>query len=737
MALNIVQKIAIELGLKPQQIENVIKLLDEENTIPFIARYRKEMTGELDEVRLRQIDKSLKYLRSLQARKEEILRLIQEQGKLTPELQTAIEKAEKLQEVEDLYLPYKPKRRTRATVAREKGLEPLAQIILKQELETGTPEAIAVSFVNAEKGVADVEEALKGAMDIVAEVISDDAEVRKQVRAITKNRGIIRSVLKEKSENGKPETEASPQEAEVYQMYFDYQEPIKTIPPHRLLAINRGEKRGFLRVGLEIPIEDALQPIEALYLKNRKSIFTPYLQDAIKDSYKRLIVSSIETDIRAEATLIAEEHAIKIFSTNLKNLLFQPPVRDKVILGIDPGYRTGCKIAIVDGTGKLLVTSTIYPHPPQSKVEESKKILESLIEKHQVDIIAIGNGTASRESEVLVIGLIKELKRPVKYIIVDEAGASVYSASELAAEEFPDLDVSLRGTASICRRLQDPLAELVKIDPKSIGVGQYQHDVDQRLLSDALDVVVESCVNYVGVDVNTASISLLRYVSGITAAVARNIVQYRNSHGKFTSREDLKQISRLGDQTFVQAAGFLRIAGGNNPLDNTPIHPESYGTAQGLLKHLGLKLEDLSNRAHLIALSTNRRSLSLPKVAEQLKVGLPTLKDILAALERPGRDPRSDLPPPIFRSDVLDVSQLKVGMTLKGVVRNVVDFGVFVDIGVKQDGLIHISQLSDKYVKHPMDVVSVGQVVAVKVINIDEKRGRIGLSMRTSLMNDE
>jgi len=725
MAFNIIQKIAIELNLRPQHIENVIKLLDEENTIPFIARYRKEMTGELDEVRLRQIDKLLKYLRNLQARKEEVLRLIQEQGKLTPELQAAIEKAEKLQEVEDLYLPYKPKRRTRATIAREKGLEPLAQLILQQELETGTPEAVAAPFIGAEKGVTDVEEAFKGAMDIVAELISDDAEVRKQVRAFTKDKGILHSTLREKTDG-----EGPPPEADVYQIYFDYREPIKTMPPHRILAINRGEKRGVLRVTLEVPVEEIFQLIEARYLKNRGSIFTPYLLEAIRDSYRRLIASSIETDIRAEATLIAEEHALKIFSSNLKNLLLQPPVRGKVVLGIDPGYRTGCKVAVVDETGKLLATATIYPHPPQSKSEESKRTLEAWIEQHKVDVIAIGNGTASRETEVLVAGLIKGLPRPVKYIIVDEAGASVYSASELAAEEFPDLDVSLRGTVSICRRLQDPLAELVKIDPKSIGVGQYQHDVDQRLLSEALDAVVESCVNYVGVDVNTASVSLLKYVSGITAGVARNIVQYRNTHGKFACREDLKQVPRLGEQTFVQAAGFLRIPGGTNPLDNTPIHPESYEAARGLLKHLGLKLEDLNNKAHLIALTTNRRTLNLPKVADQLHVGLPTLKDILAALERPGRDPRSDLPPPIFRSDVMDVSQLKVGMILKGIVRNVVDFGVFVDIGVKQDGLVHISELSHKYVKHPMDVVSVGQVVDVKVINIDEQRGRIGLSMR-------
>ncbi|HWP46252.1 MAG TPA: Tex family protein [Candidatus Limnocylindrales bacterium] len=724
MVLDIAQKIATELNLKSHQVENVIQLLDEENTIPFIARYRKEMTGELDEVQLRQIDKLLKYLRHLQVRKEEVIRLIQEQGKLTPELKEAIEKAEKLQEVEDLYLPYKPKRRTRATIAKEKGLEPLAQLILQQELETGTPEVVAESFVNPEKGVPDSEEALKGAMDIVAEIISDDAEVRKQVRAITKSKGVLRSTRKEKVE---PEDSV---EADVYQLYFDYQEPVKTIPPHRLLAINRGEKRGVLRVTLQVPVEDVLQAIEALYVKNRKSIFTPYLLNAIQDSYKRLIAGSIETDIRAEATLMAEEHALKIFSSNLKNLLLQPPVRDKVVLGIDPGYRTGCKVAVVDETGKLLATATIYPHPPQSKVEEARKTLEALIEHHKVDIIAIGNGTASRETEVFVAGLIKSLQRPVKYIIVDEAGASVYSASEVAAEEFPDLDVSLRGTVSICRRLQDPLAELVKIDPKSIGVGQYQHDVDQRLLSEALDAVVESCVNYVGVDVNTASVSLLKYVSGITAAVAKNIVQYRNTHGKFTSREELKQVPRLGEQTFVQAAGFLRIAGGTNPLDNTPIHPESYEAARGLLKHLGLKLEDLNNKAHLIALATNRRGLDLVKIAHQLHVGLPTLKDILTALERPGRDPRSDLPLPVFRSDVMEISQLKVGMVLKGIVRNVVDFGVFVDIGVKQDGLIHISELSHKYIKHPMDVVSVGQVVDVKVINIDERRGRIGLSMK-------
>lgn len=724
MVFDIAQKIATELSLKSHQVENVIKLLDEENTIPFIARYRKEMTGELDEVQLRQIDKLLKYLRHLQIRKEEVLRLIQEQGKLTPELKEAIEKAEKLQEVEDLYLPYKPKRRTRATIAKEKGLEPLAQLILQQELETGTPEAVAESFVNPDKGVPDPEEALKGAMDIVAEIISDDAEVRRQVRGITKSKGILRSTRKEKTE-----TEGSV-EADVYQMYFDYQEPVKTIPPHRLLAINRGEKRGVLRVALQVPVEEVLQAIEALYVKNRKSIFTPYLLKAIEDSYKRLIAGSIETDIRAEATLMAEEHALKIFSSNLKNLLLQPPVRDKVVLGIDPGYRTGCKVAVVDETGKLLATATIYPHPPQSKVEESRKTLEALIVQHKVDIIAIGNGTASRETEVFVAGLIKALPRPVKYIIVDEAGASVYSASEVAAEEFPDLDVSLRGTVSICRRLQDPLAELVKIDPKSIGVGQYQHDVDQRLLSEALDAVVESCVNYVGVDVNTASVSLLKYVSGITAAVAKNIVQYRNTHGKFTSREELKRVPRLGEQTFVQAAGFLRIAGGTNPLDNTPIHPESYEAARGLLKQLGLKLEDLNKKTHFIALATNRRGLDLARVADQLHVGLPTLKDILAALERPGRDPRSDLPLPVFRSDVMEISQLKVGMILKGIVRNVVDFGVFVDIGVKQDGLIHISELSHKYIKHPMDVVSVGQVVDVKVINIDEQRGRIGLSMR-------
>ena len=712
-----IEFVANELGLNPVQIKNTIQLLDEGNTVPFIARYRKEVTGSLDENAIRSIEERMQYLRNLEARKQTILKSIEEQGKLTPELKQRIEKTTKMQELEDLYLPYKPKKRTRATVARERGLEPLAELILKQETTEGSPEELAAPYVNAEKEVNSVEEALQGARDIVAEIISDDADVRKRVRQRTFKTALLRSEVK-KTEERTP-----------YEQYYDFSESVNTIPPHRILAINRGEKEGVLKVSVDVDTRIMTDEIESMYVKNPQSVFVEHLKEAIKDSYTRLIAPSIAREVRNELTEKADAHAIAVFAENLKNLLLQPPVRGKKIMGIDPGYRTGCKVAVIDETGKYLEGATIYPHPPQNKYFEAKSVVRGMANKYSVDIIAIGNGTASRETEQMVAEVISEMKdeRKLAYIIVNEAGASVYSASKVAQQEFPDLEASMRGNISIARRLQDPLAELVKIDPKSIGVGLYQHDVNQRSLATALGQVVESAVNNVGVNLNTASASLLKYVSGLTGRTAESIVTYRNEHGSFRSREDLKQVDGIGEVAFQQAAGFLRIPEGDNPLDNTAIHPESYRATQKLLQKLGI--EDIQKEGREVKKKIKESGVHLQELLTELGIGEPTFNDILDNLEKPGLDPRDELPKPILKSEVLKMEDLKEGMVLKGTVRNVVDFGAFVDIGVKQDGLVHVSKMAKKYVKNPLEVVSVGDVVEVKVVSIDLERGRIGLSM--------
>ncbi len=715
--LDMIRLIADELNLKAFQVQNTIELLDSGNTVPFIARYRKEATGSLDENQIRAIQDRIQYLRTLEARKETILKSIEEQGKLTPELKAKIEKATKLQEVEDLYLPYKPKKRTRATVAKEKGLEPLAEMILKQEITEGAPEEFAVKFVNDEKEVRTVEEALQGARDIVAEVVSDDADVRKAIREATFKTGLLQSEKKH-AEGRTP-----------YEMYYEYSEPIKSIPPHRVLAINRGENEGVLKVSVEVETPQMIALIEALYIKNEKSIFIDHLRKAIEDSYQRLIFPSIQREVRAALTEKADEHAIGIFAKNLKNLLLQPPVRGKVIMGIDPGFRTGSKVAVIDPTGKYLEGTTIYPHPPQNDYIKAKSTVRELINRYDVDVIAIGNGTASRETEMMVAELIREMKdeRKVEYVIVNEAGASVYSASKVAQEEFPELEASMRGNISIARRLLDPLAELVKIDPKSIGVGLYQHDVNQKRLAEALHQVVESAVNMVGVNLNTASASLLKYISGLTSRTANNIVKHRDAHGPFRNREELKQVDGIGEIAFQQAAGFLRIPDGDNPLDNTSIHPESYEATRKLLEKFGI--EDVRLGGKLLRKKIKESNIDLQALLDELGIGEPTFNDILDNLEKPGLDPRDEMPKPIFKSDVLKMEDLREGMVLKGTVRNVVDFGAFVDIGVKQDGLVHVSQMAKKYVKNPLEVVAVGDVIDVKVVSIDLERGRIGLSM--------
>ncbi|WP_069650345.1 Tex family protein [Caloranaerobacter ferrireducens] len=715
--MDIVKKLIEEFGLKRYQVENTIRLIDEGNTIPFIARYRKEQTGELSDVVLREFSQRLSYLRNLESRKEEVIRLISEQGKLTDELKKEITEADVLQRVEDLYRPFRPKRRTRATIAKEKGLKPLANIILAQEIVDISLEDLAKQFINEEKGVNSIEDAYNGAKDIIAEIISDNAEFRRVIRNVTFNKGMIVS-------------KAVDQESEsVYEMYYDYKEPVKRIPNHRILAINRGEKEKYLRVKIDAPYEEIMTYLMDNVITNDKAITTEYLKEAIEDGYKRLIAPSIEREIRNSLTERAEEHAIKVFARNLKNLLMQSPVKGKVVMGFDPAFRTGCKIAVVDETGKLLATTTVYPTEPQNKIEETKKELKELIDKYDVDIIAIGNGTASRESELIVAEMLSEIDKNTCYTIVSEAGASVYSASEVANEEYPDINVSLRGAISIARRLQDPLAELVKIDPKHVGVGQYQHDINQKKLDEALKGVVEDCVNSVGVDLNTASVSLLRYIAGISSSVAKNIVKYREQNGKFKNREELKQVPRLGDKVFVQCAGFLRISDGTNPLDNTSVHPESYDVTIKLIERLGFSEEDIKNGS-LKEIDKNLKDINIEILAKDLGVGLPTLKDIIKELKKPGRDPRDEMPKPVFRTDVLKIEDLKTDMVLTGTVRNVVDFGAFVDIGVKQDGLVHISQLSNKFIKHPMEVVSVGDIVKVKVIEVDVKKGRIALSMR-------
>lgn len=713
---DIVAQLIREFDLKPYQVQNTIKLVDEGCTIPFIARYRKEQTGELNDQVLRELYDRLVYLRNLESRKEEVRRLIEEQEKLTDEISSALEACTSMQEVDDIYRPFKPKRRTRASIAREKGLEPLAEIIFGQNIFSGDIIEIAQSYIDPEKGVNSADDALAGAMDIIAEDVSDDAEIRKNVRQLFFKHGVLVS-------------RAAKEEDSVYRMYYDFREPISRIARHRVLAVNRGEKEGFLQVKIEVPEELIIEFLLAKTVRKKRSITSEFVVKAVEDSYKRLISPSVENEVRNELTELAGEQAIKVFAENLRNLLLQPPVKGRVVLGLDPAYRTGCKLAVVDDTGKVLATDVIYPTPPQNRVEDAERILLHLIEKYKVDIVSIGNGTASRESEIFTAGVLKKLDRRVYYMVVSEAGASVYSASKLGAEEFPDFDVSLRSAISIARRLQDPLAELVKIDPKAIGVGQYQHDMNQKRLSETLRGVVEDCVNSVGVDLNTASPALLSYVSGINAAVAKNIVDYRENFGRFTSRQELKKVKKLGEKTFEQCAGFLRIPEGQNILDNTSVHPESYDAAAKLLKLTGYSLDDVKN-GKLDGLEKEVRKRGIESVASAIGVGVPTLRDIINELQKPGRDPRDELPKPILMTDVLSIDDLKPGMVLTGTVRNVADFGAFVDVGVHQDGLVHISELSDKYVRNPMDVVSVGDIVKVRVLAVDVERKRISLSMK-------
>ncbi len=710
--------IAEELSISEKQVQSTIELLDDENTVPFIARYRKEVTGGLDEEQIRAIEDRIRYLRILEDRKQTVLKSIEEQGKLTDELREKIEAATRLQEVEDLYLPYKPKRRTRATIAKEKGLEPLAQRMWEQQDTEGDPEAIAAEFIDEEKGVASAAEALAGARDIIAEWISDDADVRKLVREMTWDQGMLVSEAKD------------PDNVDVYEIYAEFKQPLKRMVPHRTLAINRGEREGFLRVKIDAPVEDILQRLQKKFINNPDCIFIEELKAAIADSHQRLVAPAIERELRNRLTEEAEEHAIKVFAENLRNLLLQPPVKGHIIMGIDPGYRTGCKVAVIDETGKYLEGDTIYPHEPKNRWDYSKIQLKTLIEKYNVTTIAIGNGTASRETEQLVAEVIGEMpERQLQYTIVNEAGASVYSASPLAREEFPDLDAAQRGNISIARRLLDPLAELVKIDPKSIGVGLYQHDVNQTNLATALDRVVESAVNSVGVNLNTASVALLRYVSGLRKSLAENIIAYRNEHGRFRNRMELLQVKGMGPKVFTQCAGFLRIPDSDVFFDSTAIHPESYEAAEKFLARLGMKPEEARGQGHLVKSKLKELGKSVPELAQEIGVGIPTLEDIIDAIEKPDRDPRDDMPKPIFRSDVLKMEDLRPGMILKGTVRNVVDFGAFVDIGVKQDGLVHKSQMAKRYVKDPLEIVKVGDVIDVKILSVDVERGRIGLSM--------
>jgi uncharacterized protein len=703
-----------EFNLKPIQIKNVLELIDAGNTIPFIARYRKEMTGSLDDQVLRELSERYDYLKNLDARKRDVARLIEEMGKMTAELSVAIEKAGTLQEIEDIYRPYKPKRRTRAMIAREKGLDPLAAAILSGLKPDDLLEREALAYVDPEKDLNAAEDALQGARDIIAEEISDNAEFRKEIRNMFRRYGLL-------------ESKARKEEDTVYRMYYDFKEPVASLVSHRILAINRGEKEEVLKVQVTIAEDKVLAYLFTRYGAEKGG--RRHLAMAIEDAWKRLIYPSVEREIRSELTEKAEEQAMVVFRENLKNLLMQPPVHNKVVLGLDPAYRTGCKICVVDGTGKVLATTVVYPTPPQNKTEEAKKVLMALIEKYKVDVISIGNGTASRESEIFVADMLKEIKRDVKYMVVSEAGASVYSASKLGAAEFPEFDVSLRSAASIARRLQDPLAELVKIDPKAIGVGQYQHDMNQKRLGESLGGVVEDAVNKVGVDLNTASPSLLSYVSGISTALAENIVAYREKEGSFNNRQALKKVPKLGPKAFEQCAGFLRIRDGENVLDNTAVHPESYAACEALLKKTGCTADDIrTHNLALLDLVVNKTGLKA--LAEELNIGEPTLKDILDELKKPGRDPREELPPPLLKREVLDLKDIRPGMVLTGTVRNVADFGAFVDIGVHQDGLVHISQLADRFVKNPMEVVSVGDIVTVKVLDIDPVRKRISLSMR-------
>ncbi len=709
----IIKQVAKELSLALKQVRTTSELLEEGNTIPFIARYRKEMTGELDENQLRLIEERLVYLRNLEDRKVEVIRIIEEQGKLTGELKKSITQAVKLQEVEDLYRPYRQKRKTRASVAKEKGLEPLAVWIWSQPKQGNVLEE-AARYINAELGVDDAEAALQGAKDILAENIADDAAIRAWIRRYTLDHGMLTSEAKDAEQES------------VYENYYDYRELAKKMPPHRILAINRGERESILKVGLEVPPEPAHRHMEGQIIKGASAV-QDVLRAVIEDAYKRLIAPSIEREVRAELTEKGESQAISVFSANLRNLLLQPPIHGKRVLGVDPAYRTGCKLAVVDDTGKLLEVAVTYPTPPHNKKREAAEVFHRMIKQYDIGLIVIGNGTASRETEQFVAEIIQENgDESLVYLIVNEAGASVYSASKLAQEEFPDLDVAERSAASIARRVQDPLAELVKIDPKAIGVGQYQHDVSQKILEESLKAVVESAVNHVGVDVNTASPSLLSYVAGVNATIAKNIVKYREENGRFTNRRQLQKVPRLGAKTYEQCVGFMRIGEGENPLDRTPIHPESYKVVDQLFKELQVELDKLGSKELSVLLSEQQPE----QLAVKLDVGVPTLRDILDSLQRPGRDPREEMPLPIFRTDVLKIEDLVEGMELQGTVRNVIDFGAFVDIGIKSDGLVHISQLSNGYVKHPMDVVSVGDNVTVWVMNVDTKKGRVGLTMK-------
>ena len=723
--MDIIAKLAEEFHIRTAQVEQTVALIDEGNTIPFIARYRKEVTGGLSDVVLRDLDERLKYLRNLEERKEEVLRLIEEQGKLTEELKAEIEKAEVLQRVEDLYKPFKQKKATRASKAKEKGLEPLAMILYAQQLTDGVPEDAAAPFVNPEKEVHTPQEALAGACDIIAEMIADDPEITKDVRAKTL---AIATLV----------TEAvDPEEKTVYEMYYDRAEALAKIPNHRVLAINRGEKEKTLKVKLSLETEKIHELIAASVIRNEKSIFYEMLQGTIADAYKRLMAPSIEREMRNMLTERAEAEAVKIFAKNTESLLMTPPVRGKKVIAIDPGYRTGCKVAVLDETGKLKAYTTVYPTEPKKDVAGTEATLKKIVEKFHTDIIVVGNGTASRETEEVVANFIKKNGYDIQYTIVNEAGASVYSASKLATEEYPDLDVTTRGAMSLGRRLQDPLAELVKIDPKSIGVGQYQHDINQKLLEGALTNVVEDCVNRVGVDLNTASPSLLSYIAGVNMGIAKNIVKYREENGKFTDRKQLMQVPKLGEKAFNQCAGFLRITGGKNPLDATSVHPESYGAAQAMMEKLGVEADAIQHGGDKdmekkIKKAYPAKSLtqSIAAMAGDLGVGALTLTDIIEEMKKPARDPREDAPPVVFRGDVKQFEDLKIDMEMTGTVRNVVDFGAFVDIGVKNDGLVHISQLSDKFIKHPMDVVSVGDTVKVKIISIDYDKHRVGLTMK-------
>ena len=712
--MDIIQALQEELKIGRHQVEAAVKLIDEGNTIPFIARYRKEATGSLDDEVLRRLDERLRYLRNLEEKKAQVIATIQEQGKLTPELEKQIQNAATLVMVEDLYRPYRPKRRTRATIAQEKGLAPLSDTIMLQMTKEPV-EKLALAYISEEKGVATVEEAINGAKDILAERISDEADYRTYIRETTMKQGTIQASAKDENAQS------------VYEMYYQYEESIKKAAGHRVLALNRVEAEKILTVKIIAPVEQILRYLEKKVILRENPYTTPILQEVVKDSYDRLIGPSIEREIRSDMTERAEEGAIKVFGKNLEQLLMQPPIVGKVVLGWDPAFRTGCKLAVVDETGKVLDTVVIYPTAPQNKVEEAKSTLKKLIQKYHISLISVGNGTASRESEQVIVELLKEIKEPVQYVIVNEAGASVYSASKLATEEFPEFDVGQRSAASIARRLQDPLAELVKIDPKSIGVGQYQHDMNQKHLGEALQGVVEDCVNKVGVDLNTASAPLLEYVSGISKTLAKNIVVYREEHGAFKSRNQLLKVAKLGPKAYEQCAGFMRIQGGNNPLDGTSVHPESYGAAGSLLEKLGYDLEQI--RAGGL-MGIGKKVLDYKKMAQELGIGEITLQDIVKELEKPARDPRDEMPKPILRTDVMEMKDLTPGMILKGTVRNVIDFGAFVDIGVHQDGLVHISQMTDKFIKHPMEVVSVGDIVEVKVLSVDLAKKRIALTMK-------